>query len=128
MPGWIAHIAVNADDDATRAFYAGVFGWTFEDTGMAGFTRTHTPAGPHPPIAAIQERRELVPGLRLNAPEVTIGVDDLDATIRAVPAHGGTIVMPRTVIGGVGALAFARDPSGNVIGMIEYGDDGRLSG
>lgn len=120
MPGRIAHVAINAEDAATRLFYSAVFEWSFEDWGPPGFSRSHVPAADGALIVALQDRRELVPGLRLNAPEVTVAVDDLAAAERAVREHGGTIVTAATEIPEVGTLLFAEDPSGNVIGIIEF--------
>ena len=103
MPGRVTHIAVNADDDeVTQAFYEGLFDWRFEPY-FPGFVRTVLPAAAEV-VAAVQTRRELVPGVRANGPEVTIEVDDLG----------------RTTIPSVGDLAFLTDPSGNVVGVIEY--------
>ena len=76
MPGRVAHIAINTDDDdATRAFYEGLFDWRFEPY-FPGFVRTVLPAATEV-VAAVQTRRELLPGVRTNGPEVTIEVDDL---------------------------------------------------
>ncbi|MBJ7328572.1 MAG: hypothetical protein JHC95_01675 [Solirubrobacteraceae bacterium] len=120
MTGRIAHIAINADDDSTRAFYAAVFDWTFTDWGPPGFSRTEVPTVGPAPIVALQDRRELVSGLRLNAPELTVAVDDLATAERAAIQHGGTIVMAATEIPAVGTLLFAEDPSGNIVGIIEF--------
>ena len=52
--------------------------------------------------------------------ECTVAVDSIDETERAVLANGGTIVMPRSVIVGVGTLIFFQDPEGNVLGAIQF--------
>jgi uncharacterized protein len=121
VTGSLVHIAINVDDDGpTRAFYEAVFGWRFGEEEWPGFRRASIPAGPDA-IAAIQSRRELVAGVRQTGPEVTIQVDDLDAALAAATASGGEIVMARSDIPGVGALAFVADPSGNTIGVIRFG-------
>ena len=117
MHGHIAHVAINADDlPATRGFYETLFGWEFSEY-MPGFIRS-TSAGVA--IAAIQQRRELLAGVRTNAPEVTVEVDDVDAAVGAAVGCGGTVVMPKATIPGVGDLAFFTDPSGNLVGAIRY--------
>src|SRR4051794_39349441 len=114
MHGHIAHFAINADDvPATRAFYEGLFGWTFAEY-APGFVRSTSAGGA---IAAIQQRRDLL-GSATNAPEVTITVDDVDAAIEAAEQHGGKVVMPKATIPGVGDLVFFADPSGNLIGAM----------
>jgi predicted enzyme related to lactoylglutathione lyase len=120
MPAYLAHIAINTDDDGpTRRFWEQAFDWTFTDWGPPGFARAALPTGPEV-VAAVQARRELVPGARFTGPEVTLGVDDLDQVLRHVAEHRGRIVMERTTIPGVGDLAFVADPSGNVVGVMQY--------
>lgn len=119
MPGRVTHIAVNADDDgATQAFYEGLFEWRFEPY-YPGFVRTPLPSADEL-VAAVQTRRDLVPGVRTNGPEVTVEVDDLGAVLGRVEELGGRVVMERATIPGVGDLAFLADPSANVVGVIEY--------
>jgi predicted enzyme related to lactoylglutathione lyase len=119
MPGRVAHIAINTDDDdATRAFYEGLFDWRFEPY-FPGFVRTVLPAAAEV-VAAVQTRRELLPGIRTNGPEVTIEVDDLGLVLGRVEELGGRIVMDRATIPSVGDLTFLADPSGNLVGVIEY--------
>jgi predicted enzyme related to lactoylglutathione lyase len=119
VPGRVAHIAVNADDDgATQAFYEGLFEWRFEPY-YPGFVRTRLPPADEM-VAAVQTRRDLLPGIRTNGPEVTIEVDDLGAVLGRVVALGGRILMDRSTIPSVGDVAFLADPSANVVGVIEY--------
>ena len=49
-----------------------------------------------------------------------MGVDDLRATLAAVEAGGGKVVMPPFRIDGVGELSFFQDPEGNIIGAMQY--------
>jgi len=42
----------------------------------------------------LQGRREIVPGAKMLGFEVTMAVEDIDATVAAVEAAGGKIVMP----------------------------------
>jgi hypothetical protein len=122
VPGRVTHIAVNADDDgATRAFYEALFEWRFE-LYYPGFVRTPLPAADEM-VAAVQKRRELLPGIRTNGPEVTIEVDDLCAVLGRVVGLGGRILMERSTVPGVGDLAFLADPSGNLVGVIQYARD-----
>jgi predicted enzyme related to lactoylglutathione lyase len=122
VPGRVAHIAINADDDgATQAFYEALFDWRFEPY-YPGFVRTLLPAADEV-VAAVQARRNLLPDQRTNGPEVSIEVDDLTTVLAGVDELGGRVVMERAAIPGVGDLAFLADPSGNVVGVIEYHRD-----
>jgi predicted enzyme related to lactoylglutathione lyase len=119
--GTVAHFAINADDvDASRRFYSQVFGWEFVPWGPPGFLKVQLPDGSTPgPIGALQGRRDLVPGAPAVV-ELTVAVDDVDAACAACRAAGGQVLMERTVIPGVGELAFLRDPSGVPIGAMRY--------
>ena len=71
-------------------------------------------------LAALQGRRELVPGQRTTGFECTFAVDSINTTEQAVKAAGGTVVLDRSVIPGVGTRMFFADPDGNVFGAMQY--------
>ena len=117
----LTHFAINADDvDAARHFYDRTFGWRFAPWGPPGFYRVEAddPNGPGV-IAVIQQRRNLLAGPTTGF-ECTIGVDDVDRTLRAAVTAAGRILMDRTTIAGVGHLVWLADPSGNVVGAMTY--------
>lgn len=119
----LAHFAINADDvAATRRFYEAVFGWTFTPWGPPEFFRISIGEEGPPLRAALQRRRELVPGVRTIGFECTFAVDDVGAVARAVVANGGRLLMERTTITGVGHLIWFEDLAGNVVGAVQYDD------
>lgn len=119
--GNVSHFAINADDVArARDFYGRVFGWRFEAWGPPGFYQVATGGPANAPLGSLQQRREFVPGLRLNGFECTIAVDDVDAVARAIEASGGRILMQKATIPGVGSLVFFQDTEGNVAGAMQY--------
>jgi uncharacterized protein len=122
MTANLTHFALNADDvEATKTFYEAALGWTFHPWGPPGFYQIQTGADDDPGVkGALQQRRELVEGTPTVGVEPTFEVTDLDAATEAVLAAGGTTLMDRFTIDGVGHLMFFADPSGNAIGLIEY--------
>lgn len=117
MPNPLAHFAINSDDVArSKTFYEQVFGWTVTAWGPPGFYQIEG-AGVR---GALQGRRELIAGERTLGFECTIAVASIDATERAVLANGGKVVLPRSVIAGVGTLMFFQEPGGNVFGAMQY--------
>lgn len=124
----IRHFAINADDTTrAQAFYGTVFGWTFAAWGPPGFWMIDTGARePGAPMASLQQRRTLVEGERMTGFECTIGVPDARAAERSILEAGGTILMPRTTIPGVGHLLWFRDPDGNVAGAMQYDATARV--
>jgi predicted enzyme related to lactoylglutathione lyase len=118
MPATLRHFAINADDvPRAKAFYEKVFGWTFTPGGPPGFYQTHDINAGR--VGALQGRRriegEAMPGM-----EMTFGVDDLEATIAAIEANGGSILMRPFKIEGVGRLIFFRDSEANIAGAMQY--------
>ena len=119
MPATLRHFAINADDvQRAKGFYESVFGWTFTPWGPPDFYQVKD-AG-EGLLGALQGRREIAPGARMLGCECTMGVDDLKATLAAVEAGGGKVVMPPFRIDGVGELSFFQDPDGNIIGAMQY--------
>ena len=118
MPARVHHFAINADDvQRAKGFYEKVFGLTYKPWGPPDFYQAE--AG-HGVVTALQGRREIKPGAKMIGCEVTFGVDDLDATIKAIEAGGGKIVMPPYYIGGVGSLIWFEDTEGNLMGAMKY--------
>ncbi|MBM3759563.1 MAG: VOC family protein [Acidobacteria bacterium] len=117
MQNKLTHFAVNCDDvERGKKFYETVFGWKFAPWGPPGFFNS-SDAGV---MVAVQQRRELAPGLKMIGMECSFGVEDIDATQAAVEQMGGKILMPKVTIPGVGTLIFFQDTEGNVAGAMQY--------
>ena len=100
-----------ADLPATKAFYAGAFGWTFTDYGpsYAAFDDGGVDGG----INAD-------PQDRCAAPLVILFTADLEAMEARVKAAGGTITRPIFSFPGGRRFHF-RDPSGNELAVFSEG-------
>jgi predicted enzyme related to lactoylglutathione lyase len=121
----VAHFSINADDlPRARRFYESVFGWKFQAWGPPGFYMIDMGKATPAPLfrGSLQQRRELVPGVRMTGFECTISVPDIQAVATAVPANGGTIVMPVCTLPSIGQLLFFQDPEGNLAGAMQYDD------
>ncbi len=127
MSGEVVHFEIPADDpERARKFYSSVLGWKMsgvpemaydmvttvetDDTGMPT-----VPGG----INGGMMRREG----ELRAPIVVAAVEDIDATLEKIGAHGGSTVMPKQEVMGMGWNAYFRDPEGNIIGLWQNADD-----
>jgi uncharacterized protein len=116
----LTHFAINTDDvDATQEFYGAVFGWQFQEYGPPGFVQILDEAG-RAPMGAIQQRRRLIPDEDTRGFECTIGVDDVAETRARIVAAGGSIVMEKFTIAGVGHLIAFVDPGGNAALAMAY--------
>jgi uncharacterized protein len=121
MADQLIHFAINAENTERGCrFYEQVFGWKFEAWGPPGFFKIDTQGGPVQVIGALQQRREIEPGVRMPGYECTISVGNVDKTAAAIEAGGGRIVMPAATIPGVGRLIFFEDTEKNIAGAIEF--------
>jgi predicted enzyme related to lactoylglutathione lyase len=119
MSATFRHFAINADDvQRAKRFYETVFDWRFDPWGPPNFYQIKN-AG-QGLFGALQGRRELVPGVRMAGYEASFGVENIKATIAAVEASGGKIVMPPYRIEGVGELIYFEDTEGNLVGAMQY--------
>jgi predicted enzyme related to lactoylglutathione lyase len=117
MPNKFAFIAITADDvERARAFYEAVFGWTFEDWGPPDFYIIHGAGMP----GSLQKRHEPIVGTHPRSFEISIAVDDLDATAKKVVNAGGAIVMQKMKLETVGTLIHFTDTEGNRVGAMQY--------
>lgn len=125
MSGEVVHFEIPADDlRRARSFYEKTFGWKL--TVMPGdeYTMVATgeqdaegmPKGPGYIGGGITARANHV-----KVPVVTILVDDLDASAKAIVQNGGKVLQQKEPVGD-GSMGFAgyfRDPEGNVVGLYQ---------
>ncbi|HEY3413469.1 MAG TPA: VOC family protein [Armatimonadota bacterium] len=112
----VVHFELPADDpERAIAFYTRLFGWTFDKWGDEDYWLIGTGAEGEPGIDGGMGRRSPHNDFVVN----TVDVADLDASVQAVIACGGSIVMPKTPIPTVGWLAYCTDTEGNRFGMLQ---------
>lgn len=112
---------VTRDPAGARAFYGGLFGWTWKDSDVAGYVeiyREGQPIGGMLPMES--ETWEGVPPHWMPY----FHVPDCDATAATAAGLGGGAVVPPMEIEHVGRFAVLRDPAGahfSVITLREVG-------
>lgn len=118
MTGANVHHAINyveiaqTDLEAAKAFYGAAFGWEFTDYGP-GYVGIQGPEGPGAPEVGGFTLRDTV---TTGGPFVLLYSDDLDASVDAVRAAGGTVSDGPYEFPGGRRFHF-RDPSGNELGV-----------
>ena len=114
----VVHFEMYADDpEKIRDFYQDVFDWQIKkwDGPQEYWTVTTGADG----------ERGINGGLVRRPPELhartinTIAVSSLDEYIGKIEQRGGKISVPKMAIQGIGWLAFAQDPEGNMFGILE---------
>lgn len=119
MPAIVRHFAIHADDvPRAKAFYEKVLGWTFTPWGPPDFYQI-LDAGTAI-RGALQQRHEPLSGTGMRGYEVTIGVDDLAATMTRIEEAGGKLLSQPFRIDGVGELVMFEDSEGNRAGIMQY--------
>jgi predicted enzyme related to lactoylglutathione lyase len=108
---------LTGDAERSKRFYGEVFGWQFEDIPGADYIMVRTSEdGIEGGIGGLAQATG-------KAPPATQGVvsyllaADIDVTLAAIERAGGSVVIPRTDVMGMGEFAHFRDPDGNVIGL-----------
>jgi hypothetical protein len=115
----MAHPVVHAeirsqDPEATRAFFAELFGWTYSDGAYPGYTFVDTGVDGALPTAISPLQGETDQVLFF------IGVADVEAALADAERLGGSVVQPMQSVPGVtfGVLA---DPQGHLVGVAAQG-------
>ncbi|GAA4399157.1 VOC family protein [Fodinibacter luteus] len=118
------HFEIQADDlERAKAFYAEVFGWTFEDYGQftgSPYWGVVTGAEDSPGINGGLLPRPAPapgPGQGTNAAVLTMGVEDFDATAARIEAAGGVVALPKMALTGMAWQGYFLDTEGNTFGI-----------
>jgi len=100
-----------SNPQASRDFFAGLFGWSFQPSPMMPDYHIFNPGDG--PMGAMH-------GYMQDGPRMTfyIYTPDIDAKLAEAEAAGGKIVTPKMFVGdAVGNIAHVADPNGNVFGL-----------
>ena len=109
-----------ADPARAMRFYGALFGWTFDGFGD-DYWLIHTGDPAKPGIdGGLMPRRGPAPvaGQPVNAYTCVVSVGDVDEAVGKIPGLGGEIVLAKFAVPSVGWLAYARDPEGNLFGVM----------
>ena len=127
----IIHFEIHAGDpERAVKFYKNVFGWEIHEWVIAGvqmkdenrYWLVSTGPETEPGInGGIVFRSGAPPanGQGVNAYVCTIGVANLDKSVGKVLKSGGSIIIPRMAVQGIGWWANCRDTEGNIFGMMQ---------
>ena len=105
-------------------YYTALFGWSFNKWEGGDYWLIHTGPEEKPGInGGLLPRRGPMPDAMagVNAFVVTVDVADIDDALeRAGQAgSGGSVVVPKMAVPGIGWLGYAKDPDGNIFGMMQ---------
>ncbi|TNC21917.1 VOC family protein [Amycolatopsis alkalitolerans] len=115
------HFEIHASDpERAITFYTAVFDWSFERWGTNPYWLISTGDGPGID-GGLVPRQGPAPtdNAPVNAYPSTMEVPDIDVAVRRVQQAGGTVIVPKTPMPGVGWLVYCTDTEGNIFGMLE---------
>jgi uncharacterized protein len=113
----IVHFEIPANDtERLSRFYSEVFGWKFEKAPMPGMEYWLITTGPRGKSIGGGMYPKMGPDDR---PRNFVNVEDIDSAIRAFTAAGGSQVVGKMEVPGMGFSFIGADPEGNVIALWE---------
>lgn len=121
MSDRVVHFEVPfGDGDRARSFYKKIFGWQLME--MPGMDYTMVMSGPsvdNGPTEPgyINGGMTSKSNLPASGPVITIGVDDIDATLIKIEDTGGARMGEKVPVGEMGFAAYFKDCEGNVLGL-----------
>ena len=124
----VVHFEIHADDPQRAVdFYQSVFGWQIQKwDGPEDYWLVTTGKAPEPGIdGAILKRMGPINGDAVIAYVCTVDVHSVDDAIEKITSHGGTIVLPKMAVPGVGWLVYAKDTEGNIFGSMQSDHEAR---
>jgi predicted enzyme related to lactoylglutathione lyase len=115
--GRVVHFEIVADDaDRISNFYKTVFGWKVQKwDGPTDYWFLTTGDEKESGIDGAFGMRQSEDDAVVN----TIDVSSIDETVKQIEENGGLIVRPKSVIPGVGYLAYFKDTEGNLWGIMQ---------
>ena len=120
----IVHFEIQAENpERAVKFYQDAFGWKFDKwEGPEEYWLITTGPNDKPGInGGLMKRRGPAPvdNQAVNAFVCTVGVDNLEKYMTSASKNGGTLVVPKMPIAGVGWLAYFKDTEGNIFGIFQ---------
>jgi predicted enzyme related to lactoylglutathione lyase len=118
----VVHFEIPADKvERAKTFYSKAFGWMMVDVPQMEYTTiittpsdqtTGRPTTPGAINGGMGKKGDM-----LKSVVVTIGVDDIDASLEKIKQLGGKTVQKKMPVGDMGFAAYFKDTEGNVIGL-----------
>ena len=105
-------------------YYTRLFGWSFNKWDGGEYWLIHTGPEDKPGInGGLLPRRGPVADAMagVNAFVITVDVEDIDEALARAGegGSGGVVCVPKMAVPGIGWLGYAKDPDGNIFGMME---------
>jgi len=113
----VVHFEIPSDDpERAVRFYSELFGWEFQKwEGPMDYWLVTTGNKDEPGInGGLMARQDASQGVTY-----VVDVPSVDEYLARAEAAGGSVVVPKMPVPGVGWVAYVADPDGNVTGMMQ---------
>ena len=111
---YISHIEIPTKDvRATAEFYKTVFDWNLQTDEEMNYTMFSAEGGTGGGFSEVNDENPVGNVL------IYIDTPDLAASVAAVKANGGEVLMERYEVGDFGLMATFKDPTGNLIALYQ---------
>jgi len=115
-PNWVD--LQTTDQGAAKAFYSGLFGWTYDDQPMPqGPVYSMATLGGHPVAAIAPQSPELAAAGAPSMWNTYLATDSVDDAVTRVEAAGGKVAMAPFDVMDAGRMAFVLDPAGAAVAL-----------
>lgn len=110
----ITHIELSTRDiEESKKFYSDVFEWKIQDFPGMDYATFEAEGGTGGGFSPVSEDSPAVSTL------IYINTPELEKTLQKIKAAGGTILMDGYDIQGVGRMATFKDPTGNMVALLQ---------
>jgi predicted enzyme related to lactoylglutathione lyase len=118
-PSWVE--LSTSDQTAAREFYAGLFGWDYDDNDMGEMGHYYIAKLEGSELGGVGGQP---PGMEGHPAfwGVYLAVDDVDATTAKVESAGGTVEAGPFDVGEAGRMSAVKDPTGARVGLWQGGE------
>jgi uncharacterized protein len=118
-PSWVE--LVTPDQKAAQEFYAGLFGWGYDDNDMGEMGHYYMATLEGSKIGGVSPQ---MPGMEGHPAYwgVYLAVDDVDATTAKVEPAGGKVEAGPFDVGDAGRMSAIQDPTGARVGLWQAGE------
>jgi len=115
-PNWVD--LQSPDQNAARAFYGSLFGWTFDDQPMPdGAVYSMAKLGDHDVAAIAPQPAEAIAAGAPPMWNTYLAVDSVDEAVAKVESAGGQMAMAPFDVMDAGRMAFVMDPGGAPVAL-----------
>jgi len=111
----IVHVEIPVRDlESGTQFYQELFGWNIQQVPEFNYAMFQAEGGPGGGFPTLGGQSDAMHG---GSPLVYVGTDDIDASLVKAESLGGSTIVPKTEIPGIGWFGVFTDPAGNRIAL-----------